>query len=251
VGTVVATANVLRSLDTGGTRTTLGTVLVHRPDVVCLQEWSLRRLPLLRETGTVISVPAPGRTHRPRSPRGSDYLWVSPVLGGCPVGVRSDRYDVLSASSRLLAGPGRSDPRARPLPVAPARFATLVLLRDLVHGGEVAVLGYHLTPGVQGGGVYREDRPHLVARHRRETATLDRLVAAQLARGRVVHAAGDSNLHGFRLAGLTSAWDGRPPGPGTHGRHRRIDDVLGPGPALDVELVVTQSDHRAVLVGRA
>lgn len=230
MSTVVATANVLCTLGSAAASEALGAVLRAEPDLVCLQEWSWRRRGLLSGTG---------------------YRWVAPLLGGCPVGVRADRYDLVESSTRLLAGPGRSDRGARPLPVAPGRFATLAVVRDRSTGEPAAVVSFHLTPGVQGGGVYRADRPHLVARHRRESATLERLVAEQHRLGRVVHAGGDSNLHGFRLAGLTSAWEGtdRDDVGGTLGR-RRIDDVHGPGPARDLTLVTTASDHRALVVRR-
>jgi len=80
---------------------------------------------------------------------------------------------------------------------------------------------------------------------------VERLVAEQQRLGRAVHAGGDSNLHGFRLAGLTSAWDGADLQGlgGTLGR-RRVDDVHGPGPAREVRLVTTASDHRALVVRR-
>ena len=58
---------------------------------------------------------------------------------------------------------------------------------------------------------------------------------------------GDSNLHGFTLPGLRSAWDGRAGG-GTLGPGRRVDDVLSTGEVLDVRLVETGSDHLAVVV---
>jgi hypothetical protein len=258
VDTVAATANVLCTLDTDDARTALRAVLECTPDLVCLQEWSPARRRLLRETGTVTGVLLPGRRLAPRRlpplPGTTGLLWVVPLLGGCPVGVRADRFSLVEARSRLLAGPGRSDRRARPLPVAPPRFATVVVLRERRRDGtdapDVCVISYHLTPGVQARGSYRDDRPHLVARHRRESARLARLVAEQQSLGRVVHAAGDSNFDGFRVDGLTSAWDGRPPGPGTLGPRRRIDDVHGPGRPHDVRLVETPSDHRAVVVRR-
>ena len=231
MSSVVATANILCALRPAAAGEALRVVLDSGPDLVCLQEWSWRRRRLLRGTG---------------------YHWVAPLLGGCPVGARAGRYDLVESSTRLLAGPGRSDRGARPLPVAPARLATVAVVRDRDTGDLVSVVSFHLTPGVQRRGVYRADRPHLVGRHRRETATLERLVAEQQRLGRTVHAGGDSNLHGFRLAGLTSAWDGDA-GKGLGGSlgRRRIDDVHGPGPALDVRLLDTPSDHRAVVVRRA
>ena len=67
-----------------------------------------------------------------------------------------------------------------------------------------------------------------------------------------MHAVGDSNFEGLRVAGLTSAWDGREHEPGTIGSGtRKVDDVHGPGPASAVELLTTPSDHRALVVTRS
>jgi hypothetical protein len=252
--TVAATANVLVRLPAADARAALGIVLERRPDVVLLQEWGLRRLGLLRETGSVRVVPVPGLRlpRRPPAPRaGGDhpaYTWVAPALGQCPVGLRGDRYDVLDARVRLLLGPGRNDPGAGEA-IRPARIATVVTARDRRTDRRLAVVGYHLTAGVQARGHYRTDRPRVTAAHRRQWSALERLVADLVAEGHEVHAGGDSNFDGFRLPGLTSAWEGRPGHPGTLG-HRRIDDVFGLGPADDVELLTTPSDHRAVLVTR-
>jgi hypothetical protein len=62
---------------------------------------------------------------------------------------------------------------------------------------------------------------------------------------------GDSNFDGLRLSGLTSAWAGSRDAPGTLGQHRKVDDVLGPGPAASVTMLSNASDHRAVLATRA
>ena len=63
----------------------------------------------------------------------------------------------------------------------------------------MSVVGFHLTPGVQALGEYREDRPRPVARHREEVRRLQALVDGLLARGRAVHALGDSNFDGLRF----------------------------------------------------
>jgi hypothetical protein len=135
--------------------------------------------------------------------------------------------------------------------VLPARFAAVVTLRDRDADRTIGLVNYHLTPGVQTRGRYRDDRPLLVARHRAEVRRLGGLVAGLVAAGHAVYALGDSNFDGLRLPGLTSAWEGREDSPGTFGEHRKIDDVHGPGPALSVTLLSSPSDHRAVLVRRA
>lgn len=230
--TTVATANVLRSLRRGPAGQALGDLLALEPDLVGLQEWGVSRRRLLRV-------------------RGPGYEWVTPVLGGCPVGARAERYDVLRSSSRALGWVGRSDPGVRSVPVLPVRFATVAVLLDRHTRREVTVVNFHLVPGVQRKGRYREDRPLLVGRHRREVRALVRVVEEQLSRGGEVYATGDSNFHGLRIPGLTSAWEGRDDAPGTLGSRRRIDDVHGPGPATSVALLTSASDHKAVVVTRA
>jgi hypothetical protein len=132
----------------------------------------------------------------------------------------------------------------------PGRAATVAVYRDLQADRTVCLVDYHLVSGVQAGGRYRTDRPVLTARHRREAVMLGRIVREQLAEGHVVLAAGDSNFHGLRIEGLTSAWEGREHQPGTLGLHRQVDDVHGPGPAEAVTVVTTASDHRAIVVRR-
>jgi hypothetical protein len=228
--TIVATANVLRSLRRQDAGAALRGVLDRRPDLLGLQEWSFLRRGLLAEV--------------------DDYVWSSPLLGECPVGARADRFDLLGARSRLLAGPGRADPGVRPLRLVPPRAATVAVYRDRAADRTMALVNFHLTPGVQARGRYRSDRPRLVARHRAEVTALARLVQEQLARGYTVYAVGDSNYDGLRLPGLTSAWEGREDGPGTLGSRRKIDDVFGPGRSEEVTLLSSASDHKAVVVRR-
>jgi hypothetical protein len=227
--TLVATANVLDTLSREEARSAVRTVVAARPDLVGLQEWGWSRRTLL--------------------PRG-DYAWVAPPYGGNPVGARRDRFDLLGYRLRALAWVARSDRHARAVPVLPPRTATVAVLRDRLVDRTVSVVCFHLVPGVQSRGAYRGDRPLLVTRHATEVRRLRALVAEQLAAGHVTFAVGDSNFHGLRLTGLTSAWEGRENAPGTLGSTRRVDDVFGPGPASAVTLLSTASDHRAVLAMR-
>jgi endonuclease/exonuclease/phosphatase family metal-dependent hydrolase len=229
--TDVATANVLCSLGRPDAAAALRGVLDLAPDIVGLQEWGPSRRRLLDD------------------PR---YAWTRQVYGDCVVGARLDRYDLVGWRSRALGWFARSDRGARPVPVLPPRVATVAVLHDRRLDRRVAVVCYHLVPGVQSHGRYRDDRPLLVARHRSEVRRLGRLVAERLALGDVVHAMGDSNLDGLRLPGLMSAWEGREDDPrGTLGSSRKIDDVLGPGPATALTLLRSASDHAAVVVRRA
>jgi hypothetical protein len=249
--TEVAAANVSSTLGRADARSALHLVLGLAPDLVALQEWPLTRLGLLRESGTATTVPPLWPGPRRRDPVARDgYVWSAPVVGGCAVGARSDRYDLLGVRLRLLSRPGLGDRSPGRRTLEPGRVATVATYRDRLLGRTDTLIGFHLVWGVQAGGRYRADRPLLVARHRQEVRVLQRLVDEQLARGHVVHAAGDSNLDGLRLRGLTSAWAGRPADPGTLGPRRKVDDVHGPGPALDVRRVTTASDHVAIVVRR-
>lgn len=249
--TDVATANVLCTLRHDEAREALRGVLDGEPDLVGLQEWGMSRHRLLRETGSLQVVPLRGVRFRSGAAAGThDYGWTSPLLGGCPVGARVDRFELLECHARILGWVGRSDRGARPLSVMPPRAATVAVFRDKQHGRDVSLLNFHLTPGVQAEGRYREDRPLLVARHRAEVRNLDRLVGEQLTLGHTVYAVGDSNFDGLRLDGLTSAWEGREREPGTLGPRRKIDDVHGPGPSASVTLLTNASDHKAVVVSR-
>jgi hypothetical protein len=250
--TDVATANVLRSLPHDAARRALRDILALQPDLVGLQEWGVSRHLLLRETGSV-RVPGGLVTGRAPSAQPGGYTWVSspPLLGGCPVGARSDRFELLDTRFEVVGRFGRVDRNAGPPPVAVPRIVTLAVFRDVRGDRVVSVVNFHLTPRVQANGRYREDRPLLVARHRAEVRRLDRLVGEQLGLGRVVYAVGDSNFDGLRLTGLVSAWEGSDDETGTLvASRRKIDDVHGPGPAATVSLLTNESDHRAVVVRR-
>lgn len=246
----VVSANILSTLPAARAREALDLVLAEEPDLVSLQEWFLPRLGLLRRTGEVLLEPAPDRFRVPASGT-SAYHWVATLAAGTVVGARADRFDLVTGRAVLLTGIGRADRPDRFLGIEPPRIAALGIFRDRLSEGTVALIGYHLASGVEENGGYRADRPRLVARHRREVRRIEELVAELHRAGHVVHAAGDANVHLQRFAGLTSAWTGREEGPGTWGdRERKIDDVHGPGPANEVRLIATPSDHRAVLVRR-
>jgi hypothetical protein len=224
---VVATANVLGSLGRRDAEAAVATVLEHRPDLVALQEWHPWRAGLLRQFG--------------------DYEWFQPLLGGCAIGTRRERFTLVARGARLLSPPGRGDRDGRALGLEPARLASRTVQRDRVLGRTVALLDYHLVSQVQGAGRYRGDRPRLVARHQRETAALLRLVEETVAARHTTYACGDSNFHGFAITGLVSAWEGRTTAGGTLGSHRRVDDIHALAAPVDVRTVATTSDHLAVV----
>jgi hypothetical protein len=246
--TRVATANVLMTLPRDAGAAALDQVLAEQPDLVALQEWYLPRLGVLRQHGTVRLDPGFGLPAVP-APGSGPYAWVSTITDGNVVGWRTERYDLVEARTFLNVGPAPSERPDRFLRTEPPRFVATAVLRDREVGGTVALLSYHLSAGVQQGGGYRADRPRLAERHRHEVRHLELEVARLQAAGHQVVAAGDSNFDGLRLAGLTSAWEGRENDPGTHG-DRKIDDVLAPGPATGVQRIVTASDHVAIVVTR-
>ncbi len=247
----VASANIQDSLDAVSARQALHAVLALEPDLVGLQEWYPVRFRLLAASGTVRLVPHLGlRWRGTRTAASTGYLWNAPALGGCVVGARADRFELVSCRTGFLSGPGLADRRRPRRNLEPGRVATVAVYRDLVLDRTVCLVNYHLVSGVQSGGRYREERPMLVARHRREAHVLEALVREQVGLGHVVYATGDSNFDGLRIGGLTSAWEGRPDHEGTLGPRRKVDDVHGPGPAQAVTLVTTGSDHRAIVVRR-
>jgi hypothetical protein len=198
----------------------------------------------------VLSASVPSLLGPSRRPSDGAYSWSAPMIGGCAVGARADRFRLLSCRTRFLSRVGLGDRTGRRRNLEPARAAVVAVYADLQQDRTVSLVNYHLVSGVQVGGGYRTDRPLLVARHRHETRVLQMIVREQLALGHVVHATGDSNFDGLRLDGLTSAWEGREQLAGTLGPWRKVDDVHGPGPAEAVTTVTTASDHRALVVRR-
>lgn len=225
----VVTANVQCTLDLNAAGRCLDAVLGQRPDVVLLQEWALKRVPLLIAQGRTSVVPGGlGSLGR------GAYRWFAPITGGCAVGVRLDRFDAATARLVSLSRPGWSEGQR----VQPGRTAVAVRALDRVSGQPTCLVSYHLIPGAQDGGGYDSSRPHQASRHRSEGARLQRCIDRALRQGVQIFAGGDSNFAGFALDGLTSAWT----------TTARIDDVFATMPAQAVIRIETESDHPAVVV---
>ncbi len=237
---LVATANVQVRLPRPDAMACLDPLLDAGADIVLLQEWSPARALLLRPSGSVRLTPGPIRLAG-----GSSYSWVQTV-GDSSIGLRSDRFTVEGARPLLLSGFTRAENPTRPLGIEPAQFGLVVRARDRETGASVSAIGYHLLAGVEASGKPRTDRPRMLARHRREVARVEAAIARDQAEGRIVYAAGDANVVGLTLRGLTSVWADQPPGEGTC-KGRRIDDIFAPGPAGSVTLLDNPSDHRAIL----
>lgn len=241
---LVASANVEVRLPATDRGACLDGILAEEPDVVGLQEFFVTKARTLSAYGEVRLSPGPldfdddpGR-----------FVWLGATFGDCVVGLRTDRFAVESVHPLRLSRPGRAENPMRRWGIEPPRTSVLVRCRVLESARPLSVISFHLVPGVQSGGAYRQDRPKLVARHRAEAARLDAVVSRELALGRTVLAMGDSNFDGFAIPGLTSAWAGHER-PGTHGS-RTIDDVFGPGRSEDVWTVKNASDHDAVFAAR-
>lgn len=237
----VATANIKATLDDDKAalaleRSTIGGLAGElEVEAVGLQEWPRRRRKLERSVE-----------------RRSPFVFRRPRFGGGgPIGLVDTRYVPTRVRSYRLARAGRVDRSPGRRRFLGASRATVVRAIDAIRDERVTFVNYHLTAEVQRGDSYRDDRPLRVRRHRREVRRLERLIRRERRRGRTVYALGDSNYHGLRLDGVTSAWTGRLESrPGTRGGRRKIDDVHGPGRALEVDLVDTPSDHRTVIVTR-
>jgi len=248
--TTVASANILYKLPPRDARTALVQVLDVEPDLVGLQEWYVSRLRLLRQFGDVRVVPSLG-TRLLKRPKDPAYHWIASAAAGNVVGARADRFEPVSSRAVFVSRIGRSDRPDRFLRTEPPRLVTIGVFRDLTADRTVAMMSYHLAPGVEVGAEYHPDRPLLRARHEAEVRRLEQLIAEHHQAGHVVYAVGDSNFDSLRLAGLTSAWEGREHRPGTIGSHtRKLDDVHGPGRASRVTLLTTPSDHKAVVAVR-
>lgn len=248
--TSVVSANLLFKLSRADAALALRTILAEEPDLIGLQEWYVSRTDLLRRTGGVMLTPSLGllRIWSGSSHRSGDYHWVATIGAGCAVGARADRFDLIEGRSVVLNGIGRAERTEYLFNAEPPRIAAVGIFRDRVVDRTVAIISFHLVPGAQRAGVYRADRPLLVARHQAEVRRIEELIAEYQRAGHTVYAVGDANFDLLGLAGLTSSWDGREDEPGTIGDGiRKIDDVHGPGPATSVRLIRTPSDHRAVL----
>lgn len=221
----VATANVFKGLALDKASAAVDTVLIHRPDILALQEWARGRDGILRKI--------PG------------YGFCRPAGGGGPVvyGARFSpvRCRAVTLARREFVGHlvGRRSRLA-------ANAANLTILCDDETGGEVAVINYHLTAEVQTGGRYRRDLGHRlrVRRHKRERRRLSRLVRRQQRKGRRVFALGDTNYDGMTLPPLRSCWRGRRGG--TLGA-RAVDVIFAETDADAVRTVKTGSDHLAAV----
>ena len=179
---------------------------------------------------------------------------MSPRYGENALRLAADRYRLERAGHVAVGGLGRAD-RGRADRAGPAAADRPAgRLRDRTTGRPVSVVVHHLVPGVQrAGGYARTGRCWWRGTAARWPGCGPWSPASSPA-GRRSGRSATATSTGSALPGLVSAWEGRRDDPrGTLGTSsaRKIDDVLGPGPADEVLLLTSASDHAAVLARRA
>ena len=237
-----ATANILVTLDGPAIAKRINR-LTARADIVALQEWPRSRNGILRDHGGIAFGPIL------RTPRTvGDWQWTRPLIGGSPIGVRREHGETLIACKAVvLVGPGRVENdggKRRAFLGVGLATRTKWRRRD---GSIVIRYVIHLTAGIDAGkGIYRDDRPLRVARHKAERRSLDKRVRRDLKRGHDVEVYGDTNFHRMAIPGLIAWWviDDS----GTLG-HRAIDGIwtLTEPEAVDFLPALSPQEHRSVI----
>jgi hypothetical protein len=222
--------------------------LTRRCHVLALQEWPGNRNRLLAGAGQLVLWPRrPGA--RKFKPRGA-WTFHRSRLGGGPIGVRNDQGEIpLSCKTKILSGPGYVGRMPGKRSVLGPTRATRLKAR-MPDGSTKVRYCIHLVAGVQNGKAgYRRDAAAVlrVARHKREHAKLERLVARDQRRGHDVEVYGDPNFHHMPIKGLHSWW-ALDPDAGTFGS-RAIDGVWTTLPPDDVAFLppLVRGEHRSVI----
>lgn len=246
VRTRIATANVLHSLNQEAAKSALEEMLAYNPDIFGLNEWPASRIPLLRETGRVYRPIRRESGLFPGHPI-SGYVWVKPLLGGNPIGLKAERFH-LKKSRLITLAKGRKvksvDGRRDKLP---DNTATLLVFDDLLTGLERAHLQFHFNSHVEKNGHYRGEDPNgREAMHKEEVARTEAIARNQIQHhGRRFTAAGDTNWHKLQLEGLIENSMGHRDVTSLH--RRFIDMTFAERMAFSVMTVKTLSDHDGVV----
>lgn len=227
----LATHNVKITLDDTDAAACLNAVLAYEPDVIGLVEWGRARRKILAATGTVVAAPRLRALFRKHPADG--LVWVYPI-GGQPVGVRADKYEVLTVR-RLVIAPEANGVRQTD--------ATEVVLRDRRTGKRKAILNTHP--------VAHHNRRANLRSWRRSMQSIDDWADSWTGYDRYVM--GDLNKETVRIEGLTSCRVGNGELPTFDSRDRDgdpdrgIDHIFGPRKFADATTVKTESDHRALV----
>lgn len=227
---VVASANIKDTLPVGVADGAVNKVLLHKPVLLGLQEWS-RGAPACID-GTV-------------------YRYVRSSGGGGPVIYNANRFELLNTRTKVLAGAGFVGKLPGRRSTLSESRAAVYVFADELGMEDVALVNIHLTAEVQKGKGYLHDLAHRlrVARHKLERLHL-RLLVRRLSRRHRVYVVGDTNYDGMSLKPLTSCWENWPKAEatGTLG-HRSVDYVFAPDhPLAAPRQVSTASDHDAIVV---
>jgi hypothetical protein len=222
--------------------------LTLRCMVLALQEWPGSRNGLLAGAGQLVMWPRrpDARTFRPRGA----WTFHRARLGGGPIGVRNDQGETpLSCKTKILAGPGYVGRMTGRKSILGPSKATRLKTRT-PDGSTKVRYNVHLSASVQNGKAgYRTDEAAKlrVARHRRERAKLERLVARDQRRGHDVEVYGDTNYHHRHIKGLHSWWP-LAPDAGTFGS-RAIDGIWTTLPPDNVDFLapLVSGEHRSVI----
>lgn len=217
------THNILVSLNPADTATCVQTCLDYDPDVIGLVEVGRGKRDVLAKFGTVIAAPRLRALFRKHPTDG--IVWVYP-LGGQPVGVRADKYEVLTVR-RLVISPAADGVRQTD--------ATEVVLRDRRTGKRKAILNTHP--------VAHHNRRANLRSWRRSMQSIDDWADSWTGYDRYVM--GDLNKEAVRIEWLVSCRVGNGDLPTFRGRG--IDHIFGPRKFADAITVKTESDHRALV----
>lgn len=217
------THNILVSLNDTDAASCVQTCLDYDPDIIGLVEVGRGRRNVLAKFGTVIAAPKLRRLFRKAPTDG--IVWVYP-LGGQPIGVRADKFEVLTVR-RLVIAPAAEGVRQTD--------ATEVTLRPRAGGRTIAILNTHPV-------AHHSRRRNLIA-WRRAMVSIDNWADAWSGFPRYVM--GDLNKEHVTIDGLVSCRKGNGDLPTFRGRP--IDHIFGPRPFADAVTVATKSDHRALV----
>jgi hypothetical protein len=221
---IVATANVLKTLGQDDAARSLNAVMIHRPQMVGLQEWDKSRRPLLALRGRVFRLPRLRKRLGRKAPT-SGYVFGYPLGGAPPVGVDAEWGELLAVRTITLAK-GRG---------VRATKACEALIRERATGALHVVLNLHLLA--------HHDRPAYAAAWRQGRAAAIEWAESWHGFNRWVM--GDTNKHLMALPPLVSCWHGNKVDP-TFGP-RTIDNIYADRHATHVHAIETPSDHNAVV----
>ena len=231
----IATANVLDTLSLADAEKALKAAL-SRADVLFLQEWTADRNVALKRAGFFTRFPQAARASGRLPVAG--WVFTRPATGGAPIGLRAEKYDLLSVKKRRLAKGRRVEVLKGQRTIQPDNHCTVVVARNRATGKAETFINIHLS---------RMTSPKRTVMHREEQRAIERLVARHKAKGRKVTVAGDTNEHLMSVKGLESCWEGQPIRGTRHEHGTTIDNIYRSERSQFVTLFKNASDHDLVV----